>query len=635
MWFTSAKSSARAACAGEPEAFVMSIAEFYIENGIDPGDPDSFDAWMHSHSHYGSSGGAWAAGDREDEEDEQEELMMHWEDVKEVARGRLRQQNPDLSREQEIEQAEKEADDACLDEMGKLPEWRQQQAFRATATQQASRVQQDRADSQGVRVNLDASEIEYMAMTSGWEEAGGTMLRSTYARGRGRLEFDMNAATVMYIAASGNCFLKREFTMAEVPSILSDPRSLTSGSMLLCASCTCHLSTNDFSSSQRKKREARRCKVCVGGSDASVPSTSAPAGHSPQVSTSGASSSSEAASSSLVPRLLWRGLRADEVPGRGLTPRAPGRTTDVRTALENGSQPNEFVHMTDDPVAAVFYAAALNTQADPRVVLVDSSKLSSAIIRLSTVEACATHGIVRGSPACNFACSHHVVLVQGNVPPEAIVAVRSPPDSVPRGMRTGSLQHFRDTLSGQALATIKAFNPRLANSMDDEHPDMLHGIELSFQHLWMNECAELSRDASRFTVLMTQFYDYCPGRFSSELYENFHDMLEDKPRGDVLATIACEWHISTIISKYWHDSEPRDAHVGGDGRRMPAGGPTAWVTAFLAGCTHLEQKYTERELVHRIRIACASASHALGFPCSMSGSSKEGWPTIKDAQGFY
>ena len=45
----------------------MSIAEFYMENGIDPGDPDSFDAYLDGASE-GNHDGAWAyAGMREAE----------------------------------------------------------------------------------------------------------------------------------------------------------------------------------------------------------------------------------------------------------------------------------------------------------------------------------------------------------------------------------------------------------------------------------------------------------------------------------------------------------------------------------------------------------------------------------------
>ena len=36
----------------------MSMAEFYMDNGIDPGDPDSLDAFMGGLEH-GHSGGAY------------------------------------------------------------------------------------------------------------------------------------------------------------------------------------------------------------------------------------------------------------------------------------------------------------------------------------------------------------------------------------------------------------------------------------------------------------------------------------------------------------------------------------------------------------------------------------------------
>jgi len=37
----------------------MSIAEFYIDNGIDPSDPESFDAWMAGHDARGSIMDGW------------------------------------------------------------------------------------------------------------------------------------------------------------------------------------------------------------------------------------------------------------------------------------------------------------------------------------------------------------------------------------------------------------------------------------------------------------------------------------------------------------------------------------------------------------------------------------------------
>ena len=626
---------------------VMSIAEFYIENGIDPGDPDSFDAWMHDHAEFGSSDGAWRyAGERMAEnysaEAEEEELMMVWEEVKEEERGRLSKEHPELSRGANIEQAEAEADRVCLEEFGRLPEFRREEHLRATAQQQAARVQQDRADAQIQPTKLDASEIDYLAESRGWQvdEAGGTVvLGPCYTKGRGRLEFDLQLGSVVYINHSGKRYLKREVTMADVPALLADVGLLSGGPTLVCASCQFNLATADFTSNQRKKREARRCKVCVdisqGPSLQPVPSTLL-------ASQSAAASSSDAPlPSSPTQLLLWRGLRADELPGLGLKPQAPTCTAGVHSALERGNDPNEFVHMTEDATTAVFFSAALNTQADPRIVLIDASKLSSSrVITLSSAEHCASHGIAAGSRGFHFACSHRIVLVQGDVPPEAIVAVRAPPSEVPRGLSAGSLQSFQDALTAAAKASIAGFNPRiLGPHCEDGVPHMSDIVSLSFQHLWMYECAEITsaEQVLRFTILQTQYYEYFPGRFGSALFDELDHMISTRCRspGDALATTACEWHMCTVISSFWHDSEPREEHTGFRGRRMYGNGPTPWVAAFIAGCTHLETKYTERQLVRCIRRACASATRALGLACSMSGDSKEGWPAVKDHEGLY
>ena len=427
--------------------------------------------------------------------------------------------------------------------------------------------------------------------------------------------------------------------MTDVPALLADVSLLSGGTTLLCSLCQFNLAKSDFTSTQRKKREARRCKVCV---DAAEGPSLQPTPSAPLASQSAAASGAPLHSSSTA--LLWRGLRADELPGLGLTPQAPTCTAGVRSALERGNEPNEYVHTTEDATTAVFFSAALNRQADPRIVLIDASKLSSRVIVLSSEEQCVSHGIAAGSRGCNFACSHRIVLVQGDVPPEAIVAVRAPPSDVPRGQSAGSLQSFRDALAPAVKVSIDEFNPRIHDdaithiSGFDGIPHMSDIVSLSFQHLWMYECAEISSvEQLRFTILQTHFYEYFPGRFGSMLFDELEHMVSThtKSPGDALATTACEWHMGTVISKFWHDDEPREEHVGFKGRRMYGDGPTAWVAAFIAGCAHLEGKYTERQLVRCIRRACASATRALGLACSMSADSKEGWPAVKDHEGLY
>ena len=97
----------------------MSIAEFYIENGIDPGDPASFDAWMVGHER-GSMDGGWEyagqkAAQRWKEEAEEEARMMAKEQAIEVARGRLQREQPHLSRIDNIRLAEAEAENTWKD----------------------------------------------------------------------------------------------------------------------------------------------------------------------------------------------------------------------------------------------------------------------------------------------------------------------------------------------------------------------------------------------------------------------------------------------------------------------------------------------------------------------------------------
>jgi len=92
----------------------MSIAEFYVENGIDPSDPDSYDAWL-AGAMNGDPNGAWEyAGQRAYQHEEadgyKEAIFFAWEQAKEEARNRLGREHPSMSRSENIRLAEEYAD---------------------------------------------------------------------------------------------------------------------------------------------------------------------------------------------------------------------------------------------------------------------------------------------------------------------------------------------------------------------------------------------------------------------------------------------------------------------------------------------------------------------------------------------
>ena len=95
------------------------MGTFCIENGIDPGDPASFDAFMEGHAR-GSMDGAWEYAGRKaaqqwKEEAEEEAILMAKFQATGVARNRLQREQPHLSRSENIRLAEAEAETTWKD----------------------------------------------------------------------------------------------------------------------------------------------------------------------------------------------------------------------------------------------------------------------------------------------------------------------------------------------------------------------------------------------------------------------------------------------------------------------------------------------------------------------------------------
>ena len=172
-----------------------------MDNGIDAGDPASFDAWMGGHAR-GSMDGGWEyAGQQAAQqwrvEAEEEARMMAKEQAIETARGRLQREQPQLSRGENIRLAEAEAettwrnyiddfraecgidDSESGSEVGEaeqaehgVGEDMTREQLGNAARQQAQFVQHDRAaeKSSAQHWPLNESELDYAAETRGWEK---------------------------------------------------------------------------------------------------------------------------------------------------------------------------------------------------------------------------------------------------------------------------------------------------------------------------------------------------------------------------------------------------------------------------------------------------------------------------------
>ena len=221
----------------------MSIAEFYIDNGIDPGDPDSFDAWMAGAAH-GDYDGAWV-----------------YRAVKDSGYS----YNGDGSYS---------ADSSFED--------------------YSRGVQEDRARADArSQWLLDESELDYVAQTRGWTRLEDTQpAMASYRRDGVRLNFYLSTGTVgSYLdhPRQGKTQLfRRQITMEQAPALFDNPRAHTgrgyhnrqqrqeqrnhqypnaalpcSNFGKSCAQCNSMKPRTSFSKNQLRKGDAARCTECV------------------------------------------------------------------------------------------------------------------------------------------------------------------------------------------------------------------------------------------------------------------------------------------------------------------------------------------------------------------------------------
>lgn len=168
----------------------MSIAEFYIENCIDPEDPDSFDAWMARH----------ARGNESDYELEDDEEDPHGAD-------------------------EEDEDEETAHEQ-----------LRSAYLQQAQSLQRDRlaASSAARHWPLNESEVDNAAETRGWEKIDCELSEApmaSYKKDGVRLNFWISTGTVgSYLdhPTQGKTQLfRRDIDMCGVAAIFDNPRHHT------------------------------------------------------------------------------------------------------------------------------------------------------------------------------------------------------------------------------------------------------------------------------------------------------------------------------------------------------------------------------------------------------------------------
>jgi RHS repeat-associated protein len=116
----------------------------------------------------------------------------------------------------------------------------------------------------------------------------------------------------------------------------------------------------------------------------------------------------------------YRGLRSDENPSDGLSPRNPNNRVSAIQHVRGGSRGSgdQFISFTKDPVVAVNKYAG----GDPlRVVAVNPNGVTGTVYDLTSASVRRTVGMVPGTPAWNFAAADSEVLLEdGYVPPEAI-----------------------------------------------------------------------------------------------------------------------------------------------------------------------------------------------------------------------
>ncbi len=123
---------------------------------------------------------------------------------------------------------------------------------------------------------------------------------------------------------------------------------------------------------------------------------------------------------------LYRVLRADEDPSKGITAKDPNATKSVFEHVRDGSKPgfqSQYISMTADLGVALEWA----TTDDLQIAQIDPALLQGNVIDLSTREALADQGITWQNSSTrvgySFALGSQEVLAQGYIPPEAITWV--------------------------------------------------------------------------------------------------------------------------------------------------------------------------------------------------------------------
>ena len=330
---------------------------------------------------------------------------------------------------------------------------------------------------------------------------------------------------------------------------------------------------------------------------------------------------------------VWRALRADEDTVTWLHARAPAATLGVESALETGSaEANEFIHCTTCPYAAVYYAAALRPGGTlARVVRIDLCQVAaSSVIDVSDMQKCIGHGLHPRSLASLFAAGHKVVLLSETVRPEAISVVYDLAQFIdlPRNQHRCSLADYTEQLPKCLRKEVERWSPPATVK---ELPQWYDIAALPLRYLWRAENAlQAQQDGPLFVQLATGEFEYFPARFAEcimdGLDEGQHNWLidhqlhpegrpcvaedaailpawyQDPTFGALHANMAVFFHVSMIITRCWPDGESRASHVSRK-CQPPSETVSPWGTEFIAGCKFLEEMYTERNIVVKIRIA--------------------------------
>lgn len=117
-------------------------------------------------------------------------------------------------------------------------------------------------------------------------------------------------------------------------------------------------------------------------------------------------------------RFLYRVIRPDENPAKGLFPRNPNATYLPEGHIVNGSRRDfkgsQYISTTTDPRVAEKWAEKTGN----RIVEIQRDRVQGTIIDLSTDRGRSAH--LRGTTARNFARSSSEVLIDGMVPAQAI-----------------------------------------------------------------------------------------------------------------------------------------------------------------------------------------------------------------------